>query len=262
MTEILILLVEFAGVVAVTLLLGLSPAFQQRRPVVFVYPKREGVVALSLFVVMTGLLTLIFLQMNPSPGEAIPAVLPANGMHLLDGFTYTPEALARQAGLAGLMLLPFGLALLVRRQPLLSAGLSARTWRAGLEMGLALALITIFLTNKTYAILKGLNSSQWLYLAAMLIAGLAEEFVFRGYIQLRLMGWLGQTWGWVITSALFSLWHIPQQLLIQQISLPELAYRLGILFALGLLLGWIMRKTGNILAPGIYHAIHNWVAVV
>ncbi len=262
MNEIPILLVEFAGVIAVTLLLSLSPAFQRRRPVVFVYPKREGLVALGLFVVMTVLVTILFLQVAPQPSQPVPVVLPANGSNLQQGSAHFPGNLLQQAGMALLIVIPFALALLIRKQPLLSAGLSSRTWRAGLEMGLALALITVFLMNKTFAIIKGLDSNQWLYLAAMLIAGLSEEFIFRGYIQLRLIGWLGQSWGWLITSALFSLWHIPQKVLIEGANLVQLGYSLLIFFALGLLLGWIMKKTGNILAPGIYHAVHNWVMVL
>jgi membrane protease YdiL (CAAX protease family) len=37
---------------------------------------------------------------------------------------------------------------------------------------------------------------------------------------------------------------------------------LAILFAFGLLLGWIMNKSGNILGVGIYHGVHNWLQVL
>ena len=42
---------ELIGVIAVTLLLTLSPRFRQQRVLTFRYPRREGIVALSLFAV-------------------------------------------------------------------------------------------------------------------------------------------------------------------------------------------------------------------
>ncbi|HEX9011882.1 MAG TPA: CPBP family intramembrane glutamic endopeptidase, partial [Anaerolineaceae bacterium] len=158
-------------------------------------------------------------------------------------------------------LAPFLLALAVRRQPLLSAGLSRRALRPGLELGVALGLITIFLTNRTYTLMNGLTTAQGLYFAAALVGAFAEEFIFRGYIQLRLMDWLGETWGWLGAAVLFALWRVPQALAAGTTG-TALAASLAALLLFGLLLGWIMRRSGSILATALYHAVHNWILIL
>jgi membrane protease YdiL (CAAX protease family) len=255
-------LVEFAGVVAVTILLALSPAFQRRRPLIFAYPRREGLVALGIFAAVVAILIALALQFPQSPIDpAIPAH-PLGQAGAVTPFQFGSSQLSRQFFFSLALALPALLALLVRQQPLLSAGLPRPTIRAGLEMGLGLALISLFLASKTNAILNGLSVDQWTYLGAMLAAGLAVEFVFRGFIQLRLVAWLGPIWGWIAASGLYAVGQIPQKLIVEHNTLPELGVSLALLFAFGLLLGWIMRKSGNVLAPGIYHAFHNWLMVL
>ena len=262
MQSLLPTLVEWMGVIAVTLLLSLSPAFQRRRPVQFVYPRREGIIAISLAVLSALLAAVLFSSFFsgaalPSDPLTSPTAPPAN-----QPFTYSLAQLVQQAELALVAAAPFLLALAIRRQPLLSAGLSRASLRPGLQLGAALALITIFLTNKIYAIINGLTQAELLYLVAMLIVGLAEEFIFRGYIQLRLMGWLGEIQGWLLAAAIYALWHLPQKLILEGAALPQLGLSLAYLFVFGLLLGWIMRKSGSVLATGIYHAVHNWIQIL
>jgi membrane protease YdiL (CAAX protease family) len=260
--QLLLYLVEFAGVVAVTILLALSPAFQRRRPLIFAYPRREGLVALGIFVVVVAILTGLALSFPQSPIDPATPAHPLGQTGTEAPFRFGSGQLSRQFFFSLALALPALLALLVRKQPLLSAGLPRPTMRAGLEMGLGLALISLFLASKTNTILNGLSVDQWTYLGAMLAAGLAAEFVFRGFIQLRMMAWLGPAWGWIATSGLYAIGQIPQKLLVEHNTLPELGASLGLLFAFGLLLGWIMRKSGNVLAPGIYHAFHNWLMVL
>ncbi|HEY3344898.1 MAG TPA: CPBP family intramembrane glutamic endopeptidase [Anaerolineaceae bacterium] len=257
-SQLIIFLVEWMGVVAVTLLLSLSPAFKTRRPVKFVFARREVIIALALFVAITAFLGFV-VSRSQQP------ILPPVSLALTNPrttFVYTPDDLLRQAALTGAMLIPFLLALAIRRQPLLSAGLSRRVLKPGLQLGAALALITIFLTNKTYSILYGLSTSQGIYLVAMLVVAFVEEFIFRGYIQLRLMDWLGETWGWIATAVLFVVWQLPQRLLVEGGTLADTAIRLGVMLVFGLLLGWIMRRSGSVLATTLFHAAHNWIMVL
>ena len=132
--------------------------------------------------------------------------------------------------------------------------------RPSLQLGVALGVITIFLRGKLYSILNGLSLSEIYLLIAMLAIGFAEEFVFRGYVQPRLSGWLGERWGWVSTAVIFTLCHIPDQVLVAKITSPAaLGISLLDLLIFGLVQGWVMRKSGNIVAPALYHAIHYWV---
>jgi membrane protease YdiL (CAAX protease family) len=240
-------------------LLGLSPAFRHR-PVKFVYARREVILGLGLFALIVAIATGLYLGVYIGPmAPRVPAPQPFEPLPL----NYPLDRLAQQVGMLLVIAFPFLVALRIRRQPLLSIGLSRVTMRAGLEMGLALAVIAIFLSNRIYAIINGMTPSKGIYLLAMLVVALADEFIFRGYLMLRLQGLWGDTWGWVAQALLFSLWHLPQKLILEHVVDPaSLAISLAYMFAFGLLLGWIMRKSGNILAPALYHAIHNWVLIL
>jgi membrane protease YdiL (CAAX protease family) len=250
MNDILPIIIVWMGVIAVTLILGLSPRFR-RRPLVFVYPRREGLVSLGL----TALLVVLAAAVVP----AVTAVGETPLVSLLSPLAPPGEEnLGSQFILSGLFVLPFALALLIRRQPLLSAGLGRQTLRPTLQLGAALAFITILLSNRTGAILDGVTGAEALYLAACVAVALAEEFIFRGYIQLRLSGWLGENQGWAAAAVLFTLWR-GLLLVLASVSLPGLLWPLVINLGLALLLGWILRKTGNILAGALYYAVHLWV---
>jgi membrane protease YdiL (CAAX protease family) len=250
--NIILQLAEWAGVVAVTMILALSPAFK-RRPLIFKYPRREATVALSLGVLVGVAIWLVYSLLPQSPASATGSA-----------FVFTMNDLARQAGIAVLLAVPVVAALLIRRQPLLSTGLNQRVMRPSLYMGFSLAVITIFLRNKIYTIIYGgiIKADLYFLVAALLIA-FAEEFIFRGFIQPRVSAWIGERWGWVASAALYAVCCLPQQFAIKgAIDWPALALQLAILFGSGLVLGWIMRKSGNILAPWLYHAIAIWVTVL
>lgn len=253
MRDLLLTAAEFMGVIAVTMILGLSPRFK-RRPLIFMYPGREGWISLGL----AGLV-MILLWVYFSSG-AIPhgAVL----MPETKNAPYDLNNVLQQLAICLLSVSPLVLLLLIRRQPLVSTGLGSQTLRPSLELGLALAIITIFLRGKIYSIMSGVNAAQFYYLLAMLAAGFSEELLFRGYIQLRMGAWLGEQWGWLATAGLYALWQIPQKVLIDGAALPELGLSLLYALAAGLIYGWIMRKSGNVLAPALYHAIRNWVLIL
>ena len=86
---------------------------------------------------------------------------------------------------------------------------------------------------------------------------MAEETVFRGYIQPRLISRLGEIPGWLLTSVVFALWQIPR--LLGEPS-QTLLIGVGIGLVQGLVAGWVMQKTRHVLAPGLYRAISGWIA--
>ncbi len=88
----------------------------------------------------------------------------------------------------------------------------------------------------------------WLgLLVAVGLGPLAEEIVFRGYVQGALTERLGTRLGIVATAAAFGLVHGLDK------ALP--------LALLGLLFGWLRERTGGLLAPFVAHAVHNAVTV-
>ncbi|MDR3576597.1 MAG: CPBP family glutamic-type intramembrane protease [Anaerolineaceae bacterium] len=240
--QILAIISEWLGVIAITLILGLNPVF--RRPAVgFRYPRREGLISFFLYI-----LILIFAFFFYS-GTANPVLVSSS----------TPQSiLFQRLFLAALCLIPFILALTVRKQPIRSTGWSRQMLRAGFELGLALAFLTIFLRGKIYSLMGGVTPAEGYALLASAGLCLAEESIFRGYLQLRLCSWMGNTVGWVVTSLLYTVWQLPR-LLLNPVNLPiNLALSLG----QGLLLGWISQRSGNVLVPVLYRSISEWIQFI
>jgi len=236
---------EMIGAVAVTMLLTLSPKYKQTPALGFRYPRREGVLSLVLF---AGLFLLSFfiyrgqMEVVKILPESIPASL---------------DDLYQRAVVSVVGLLIFIAALAYRRQPARSAGWNRTLLSSGLQLGLAIIILTVFLHGKFLTLLKGISSEQGIALLLLFLLGLAEETIFRGYIHLRLSSWLGNTPGWLATAGLYTIWQLPR--LMGALPASQLSIELGLALLQGLLLGWIMQKCRNVLAPTLYRAISGWI---
>lgn len=236
---------EWLGVAAVAWFLGSLPRMKPVRTG-FKYARRDGIMALSLSGVA---LLFAFATSTPQLRPLAARLFPLQG----------PAAeLALPLFTALLTLLPVLAATLLRGQPLRGAGWPASGLRLGLQTGLALALLTILLRNRALDLINGVSRPELVYLLAALGIAFAEETVFRGYIQLRLCWWLGETRGWLLTSLFYTVFRLA-------LLLP-LAGSTGLLLVLvaavqGLLAGFLMRKTGHVLAPALYRAASIWMGV-
>jgi membrane protease YdiL (CAAX protease family) len=238
---------EWLGAIAVVMIAGASPLLKNILPIEFRYPRREATFSLSLF----ALIYLIGFQYFSNP--------------ILDFLLKAADAfaggeLAQRMILAVACLLPFIYALFLRGQPLKSIGWGRDNFKAGLTLGFMLVVLTIFLRGKFLMLLKGISPEQGSLLLVWLILAIAEETIFRGYIQLRLSSFLGNNWGWLATAGIYLLWQLPGRLWV--LSFSELWPVLLILAAQSLLLGWIMRKSGHVAAPVLFHAIAGWLLMI
>src|SRR5450759_292811 len=236
MNDLLPYLPEFLGVAAVLWIVSASSRFKYR-PIGFVYARRDGVIALSLWVF--GLILEIGIYSGVIPIPIVPG---------LESFNSAVPVLSVQPVAAILGLLVVLASMLYRRQPPKSAGWNRLTLRTGLLAGLALALLSVFLRVKFNTIFSGVSPVQFNALILVAITCLAEETVFRGYLQLRLEWWLGKRWGFLLTALLFVLWRLPLMLMMP----GTLAVNLILVGIQSLLLGWIMRSFGNVSAPILY----------
>ncbi len=95
----------------------------------------------------------------------------------------------------------------------------------------------------------GILANVILITAAILIAPVVEEFLFRCLLQQSLFYHLGSLLpAMVIPTIIFALFHVGY--LFYFPAMLEL-------IALGLLLAWLMAKTGNILIPILTHGLFN-----
>lgn len=92
-----------------------------------------------------------------------------------------------------------------------------------------------------------MDSGLWAMMAAVVLAPIFEEFIFRGVIQRSLMGRVGVIWGIVLSSLIFGVIHVlPQQVINAT--------------AVGLILGSIYYLTGSINTVIAIHFINNGFA--
>lgn len=235
---------EWLGVVAVVMIAGISPMLKKIRLIEFRFPQREMNFALILF-------ALIYVFAFQYFSNSIFDFL----RNIAAGFPGGEDA--ERMLLAVVSLLPFLVALIVRGQPLKSIGWGKENLRAGFTVGLMLALLTVFLRGKFMTLLSGVSSQQISLLLVYLAWAFAEETIFRGYIQPRLQSRIGKPWGWLATAALFTLWQLPGRLWL----MPFTSFWVVLVVALiqGLILGWIMEKSGHVLAPMLYRTISLWM---
>lgn len=238
---------EWLGVVAVVMIAGTSPMLKKIHHIDFRFPQREATFAFSLF-------ALIYVFAFQYFSNQIFAFLPQFAASFPGGET------AERMLLAVICLLPFIIALIARGQPLKSTGWSRENLRPGLTVGLMLVVLTIFLRGKFMTILAGVSKQQAALLVVWILFSLAEETIFRGYIQPRLVSRWGQWWGWLATAALFTLWQLPGRIWLNPFATLWPSLVIGLVQ--GLLLGWIMQKSGHVLAPALYRAVSGWLMIM
>ena len=229
---------EWLGAIAVTLFARLSPRCKFR-PVGFQYPKRELWVTNTLyFVAICG--ALWFYQ----PGRGLPAADPL-------GAEFLPSRMILGIGITILA----AVTLLLRRQPLKSAGWSKETFMPALQLGLAIGFAAIFLSGKMMRVISGTTSTNIALLGMAIVLCAAEETVFRGFIQLRLNSLIGTKFGWIITAVAHILWQLPMIFLYPG-SFPV---NLLIIAASSFVSGYMMLRCGNVFASTIYRSISVWI---
>jgi len=96
----------------------------------------------------------------------------------------------------------------------------------------------------------------------LLIMSPFQEFFFRGWLQPRFQDALGVWPGLLVTAIAFSLWHffpLFEEAQIVPIRSPTgVAYTVG----MGLVFGYIFRRTGNIIAPWLAHFLAGLILIM
>ncbi len=109
--------------------------------------------------------------------------------------------------------------------------------------------------HSTFQLLQGSQSFAWtaaMVVVVVFLAPIAEEFTFRGGLQLGLRGLNVSRWTRIfLTSAVFA--GIHYSVLVDGAQASGLA----MLFSLAVVLGWLMERTGRIAAPIAAHALFN-----
>ncbi len=230
---------EWLGVTAVAMLAGISPRFA-RKLLAFQYPRREVTVSLALFAACAAAAVIIYSFFPPARVELFPTA-------------------RLMAGAACLFLT--GMALRVRGQPVRSAGWGQQTLRPALLLGLALAVLALFLRGRIFTMARQIGQAEAVSLLIWLGICAAEETLFRGYLQLRLSAAWGVWKGTAAAAVLYALFQIPLRLYMG-LEMQGVLLAVGLALLQGLVLGYLMQKSGNVLAGIIYRTISEWALAV
>jgi membrane protease YdiL (CAAX protease family) len=173
-------------------------------------------------------------------------ILSGQALNTAQGFTALK--LGEDAAVIGTII---ALALLTR-DDLQKLFLSKGRLGLGLAVGIVSFLVfTVLGVSSTSA--KGIRPDRVRELlpAFLLIAladGFMEELLFRGLFLRRLGRFVGDDWANIVTATVFTFAHLGV------LFAKPLSTFLMIVFVLGLLWGWIMQRTGSVLAPALFHA--------
>jgi membrane protease YdiL (CAAX protease family) len=235
--------------VAAVLLTAAARRFHrfERSAVVFARPRREALVALAAVLAQIVIVALLFAIRTSTPAAAPIESLPR----------YDAARLFVQLGIAAAAISPILAMLVLRRQGPTTVGLSRRHVVAQLLLGLAIGVVAVFAVGKAGA-LGAVAGPETLRLVAFLVVGFEEEIVFRGFLQTRLVGWLGDPRGWLLASATFAFAHLPQDLASDGPT-PILLLDLALQLVFGLVFGWVALRVGGVWATGIAHGLADWV---
>ena len=171
--------------------------------------------------------------------------------------------------LTALFYLPWGIFLFLAMkrtgQDLRSIGVVKTDWKRAVAFGLSLSAAyfgIVGLFASPFSSGYTATSSSLAYgLLHNSIIGLSEEAIWRGYIQTRLIACYGSFRGLSGTSVLFALLHFPQRYFLYSGVILEALSSVLLVIAAGLLFGYIMLKSQNVVAPTVFHALANWTAL-
>jgi membrane protease YdiL (CAAX protease family) len=138
---------------------------------------------------------------------------------------------------------------------------------AGIRWGLGVGGILVVLN----ALAAYLSGRSWAACQAHLLSALPvafgtgvlfEELTYRGYLFRNLCSEVSPSVGYVGSAAVFVSIHVPGWLLAQHLSAADIAQRSASIFALALVLAFVLRRSGSIYAPLLVHAANNFMSVV
>jgi membrane protease YdiL (CAAX protease family) len=157
---------------------------------------------------------------------------------------------------AVILVFPLGLiALHVESRPTL--GLRWGNWRLGAAADgvvIAVAILVYWLVYRRF----NAPALDHILIATVVWGPIAEEILFRSYLQPKLETICGRWPGLVITSILFGISHLPR-IYLRQAAAPVLVPEA---IALGMVFGFIKDRTDSVYYGMICHMAYNLIATV
>lgn len=107
-----------------------------------------------------------------------------------------------------------------------------------------------------------LNISRDFWWRGIILVGLSEEVVFRGFILQKINERAGFWTANSISGVLFVIVHIIGWVILNQFDFPAKAMDMAVLFIFSLLQGFVLKKTKSLWACMIVHSFNNFTSAV
>lgn len=218
------------------------------------HPRRSATNALISVAVSMSILTALMLPQYfhhkdvPAPQAHEASVSQSHGQT-------AGSQLASGAAVALVFALPAFLFMWRGKESLHSAGVSSHNLFQATLIGVLLSLLTIRADTGSFLKVGAITLGPLLYYASV---GFGEEFLFRGYLQTRLVAWRGVLQGWILASVMMALVHLPGRLFVHNVPASEALGSCLSLIPVSLLMGFIMLRTGNIITPALFHLFGDY----
>ena len=162
-----------------------------------------------------------------------------------------------------LFIFPVVAVIKLRHQKIETIGITGKNLWFSIGLGIVLALgLSVLVTPIISDSSKVFTSSAFYGFVYFSAVGFGEELLFRGYLQIRCISWLGAVKGLVLASVIMAFMHLPQRMFAVGLDPLQAVASTVSLIAISLALGYLMLSTKNTLGPAIMHIILDWVSSI
>lgn len=156
--------------------------------------------------------------------------------------------------------------IIYRKEDISSIGITKKNIIKSLIIGTIIGITyyilvkNIFEVNKLMDVMSKESCNSFINM--LVVVGFGEEIISRGYLQTRLISWLGTMKGIFATAVIFSFSHLPQRVILGGLDFNSALVNCAFLIPVSLLMGYIFTKTKNIVTSSIFHTFVDWTEFV
>lgn len=116
-------------------------------------------------------------------------------------------------------------------------------------------IFSLFAFSYIFTLINSPKKSPYYHLVGVVLAPLAEEFMFRGWLLHALGGSINTRI--IIVAVVFGLYHLKN---IHVLTFFSVIYQVFYAIIIGLPLAWLAIKTNSLFLPIILHSVNNTIA--
>jgi membrane protease YdiL (CAAX protease family) len=180
-------------------------------------------------------------------------------------FSYSAADVVAQVMLLGIAFGPVFIVMYRRKERLVTAAVSTHNLGRSLLVGLILSATFIgwgLARSRPPGLIGVFSATSFWALMQFAVVGFVEEFAYRGYLQTRLVSWMGWWQGWILASVLMALAHVSHRVALLGMTSGDAFLSAASLIPISLFLGFVMLRTQNVVAPALIHTFINWIDAI